>query len=285
MSEDELSIPVPELSDNPAPRKRIHARVRWLLLLLHIVVLFLAIFLAPNGYAFQLGASTGPILVFGSMGLWAVLFLAQTRRGLLSYCLLALLQVGIIASVALHYRAEDRVLREVMSDYDRQEQAWAASMNEFSMEPLYRMLNGERPVTFEELEKINALAKGGQAHLLKLRSETEQWKEQAISRVSKISARGALDVRRGMETRQAEEDDLMHALQAMYSEDEQLAEFLIQREEHYRVKDGVFEFESAKDNQTFDDRVASIAKLNEKLGTLVQNAKQKTEQLRRDDRR
>lgn len=283
MSDDEFQPSVSEPRDEPVTPARPGIGLRFLLLVLQIVALGLAVFLVPSGYAFQLGAYTGWAVIFGSIGLWVMLFVAKTTRGLLIFCLLAMLQAGFVALVALQFQAEDRISREVEDDANRQKQRWADGMAEFSMEPLYQMLNGERPVTLKELKKMNVLAEGGQAELLKLGSETQQWEAQAFDRISKVSHKGALEFRRGIASRQAEEDEIFITLQAIYKQDEQLTEFLIQREGHYHVTKGVFDFDSAQDSEVFRDLVANITQSNEKLSTSVQKSKEKTEQLMRPE--
>jgi hypothetical protein len=285
MSDDELQQAVPELRDEPVVPARPSLVPRFLLLALHIVALCLALSLAPSGYAFQLGAYTGTIVIFGCIGLWVMLFVSKTTRGLLLFCLLAVVQVGFVAVVALQFQAEERIGREVEADANRQKQAWADQMAEFSLAPLYQMLNGEQPVTLEELKKTNAIAKGGEAELLKIKSESEQWEAQAFERFSKISYKGALEFRRGLESRQAEEDELLSTLQAIYLEAEQLTEFLIQREGHYHVKKGTFEFESARDSEMFNDLIANLTHSNEKLDRSLQKTKEKTEQLMQSEKK
>jgi hypothetical protein len=219
----------------------------------------------PGGYYFRLGYYFGLFMILGCMVLWTMLCFATTTRNLLIFCVLALAHAGFFAVVALRYQAEDRVLRAVAADSERQRRAWSAKVASFNMNPLYEMFGGERPVNPEELKEMNARARDGQAALLAVQSEMNQWEEQAVSRISKVSSQGAVDFRRGVESRRSEGEEVLGTIQSLFTEDEQLTQFLIQRQRHYRVARGVFEFDSAQDAQFFNDRIASITHLREKL--------------------
>src|SRR6266446_4753693 len=101
----------------PAPDFRGRWWIRIALFMLHIAILVAAMSLTPPGYFFELGAFTGSILLFSSILLWWLLCSAKTRRGILLYCILALVQAGFMALVGLHFRGEDRALQSIMMLY------------------------------------------------------------------------------------------------------------------------------------------------------------------------
>src|SRR6516164_1723708 len=90
--------------------------------------------------------------------------------------------------------------------------------------------------------------------LLELVSEEKQWEEQGFNRIAKVTARGARDFRRGVESRRSDEEEMLKRTQALYSEDDQLTEFLIRLYGHYRVvheQKSAFVFDSTQDAQSF----------------------------------
>src|SRR3979490_1743483 len=101
-----------------APQPNFQGRwwIRVALLVLHIVIVGAATSLTPGEHAFELGALTGPALLLSTIFLWVLLFCAKTRRGILLFCSLLLIQAGSVALVGLNFRAEDRVLRQVMEE-------------------------------------------------------------------------------------------------------------------------------------------------------------------------
>jgi hypothetical protein len=274
--EDQSSAGIPPSTETSSSQPG--AGLRWLLLALHLAVLSLAFVSMPSDHGFQFGYYFGTIFLISTVVLWTMLYFARSTRNLLAFCLLALVQGGLIAALGLHYQAENRVLREVVADSDRQKQAWAGKMAPFSMDPLYQMLSGEEPWTLDKLKEMNAHAKGGQETLLELQVAMNGWEEQAISRISKTSSQAASDFRKGLESRKSEEDGVMKTLQALLSQDEQLTGFLIQQQGHYQVNKGVLEFDSAQDAESFNEHVGNITQLRQKLDALVQKEQEITDQ-------
>src|SRR5260370_23089779 len=84
------------------------ARIRIVLLVLHIAVLAAAIALTPAGYFFELGYYVGSVLLFGSLLLWFLLYSVRSRRGILAFCALAVAQAGFIAFIAMRVPRENR---------------------------------------------------------------------------------------------------------------------------------------------------------------------------------
>jgi hypothetical protein len=191
---------------------------------------------------------------------------SQYHARILIFCVLVSAQAGLMVFAAIRYQTEDKVVREVVAGADQLKKQWAAKMAQYDMDPLYEMMNGSRPVTLQELNEMNAHAKGGQAALLELVSEEKQWEEQGFNRIAKVTARGARDFRRGVESRRFDEEEMLKPTQALYSEDEQLTEFLIRLYGHYRVvhEKSAFVFDSNQDAQSFNELREKVTSLYEK---------------------
>jgi hypothetical protein len=281
MTEEEKQAPIsiPDLDQAAAKPSRPGAGIRWMLFLAQMAVMFLAFMQVPGSHAFELGYSLGWFMILSCIVLWTLLCFADTTRHLLFFCLLALGQAGFFEVIALRYQAEDRVLREVEADTERQKQVWGAQMAPYSMDALNEMLDGQRPWTLEGLNEINARAKGAQAELRQLEAESKQWEEKMVERIAKVSSQGARDFRRGADSRRAEGEEIFKTLGDLYRQDEQLTGFLIGRQGHYRVRKQSFDFDSDQDAQTFNHRIAEIRELREKLGAELQKAEETTKKL------
>lgn len=68
--------------------------IRILLLILHIAVLVVLMSLTPAGYQMQLGYDTGAVIFLGTVFMWFLLIFTRTRRLVLLFCILLLLQSG-----------------------------------------------------------------------------------------------------------------------------------------------------------------------------------------------
>src|SRR5262249_55451074 len=139
--------------------------IRVALFVLHIVVLVAAMSLTPSGYFFQLGHYTGTILLLSSILLWGLLFSSKTGRGILLYCILALVQAGAMALVGLHFQDEDRVLQSVMSELAAKQTQWASQMEPLRMDPLFEMTSGKRQLTVEELRELQIRSRAAKQKL------------------------------------------------------------------------------------------------------------------------
>src|SRR6266446_4531735 len=142
----------------PAPDFRGRWWIRIALFMLHIAILVAAMSLTPPGYFFELGAFTGSILLFSSILLWWLLCSAKTRRGILLYCILALVQAGFMALVGLHFQAEDTALRPILSEFAMKRIEWASQMEQFRMDTLFEMTSGKRQLSVEELRELQTRA-------------------------------------------------------------------------------------------------------------------------------
>jgi len=110
-------------------------------------------------------------------------------------------------------------------------------------------------------------------------SEEKQWEEQGFNRIAKVTARGARDFRRGVESRRSDEEEMLKQTQALYSEDDQLTEFLIRLYGHYRVvheQKSAFVFDSTQDAQSFNE---NDRELREKVTSLYEKEQERIRQV------
>jgi hypothetical protein len=89
--------------------------VRILLFVGHLALLAAALSLTPDHHSVRLGATTGVVIFPGMVFLWGLLWFARTRGLALLFCSLVLAQAGIIALVAMHFRASARLLQEIQA--------------------------------------------------------------------------------------------------------------------------------------------------------------------------
>jgi hypothetical protein len=74
---------------------------------------------------------------------------------------------------------------------------------------------------------------------------------------------------------------MLKQTQALYSEDDQLTEFLIRLYGHYRVVHGksAFVFDSNQDAQSFNEMTANINELREKVTSLYEKEQERIRQV------
>lgn len=97
----------------------------------YLSLLVAAVSLTPSDYAFQLGATIGTVIFFGTVALWILLWFARTRGLVLLFCSLVLAQTSITALVGLKFRNDDRVAREIEAEAAQRWQQSEAQMESF----------------------------------------------------------------------------------------------------------------------------------------------------------
>jgi len=255
----------------PSPGFRGRWWTRAVLFVLHIVILAAAISLTPSDYDFRLGYYTGSILVFSSIFLWWLLFSAKTRRGICLYCILALVQAAFMAFVGLHFQAEDRLLRAIMSEFAKKRIEWASQMDQFSMDPLFEMTSGKRQVTIKELRELQTRARAAKGKLTEIQAEYMRAIAEADTSIRAVSSGAARDFRSGVESTQSESDETMKLTQDYFTQIEQLTGFLIGRQGRYSQTTNGLVFKSDEDAQVFNKQVETIAQLQEQLKSRQQS--------------
>ena len=162
-------------------KKRPGIGLRILLVVPQIVALLGALSLCAAGYAFDFRATFGPLVVLLWLVSWGALWTAHTMRGIPIFCVLVSAQAGPMAFAAIRYQAEDKLVREVVAGAEERKKQWAAKMAQYDTDLLHEMMNGSRPVALQELNEMNAPAKGGQAALRELVSAEKQRESKGLT--------------------------------------------------------------------------------------------------------
>ncbi len=255
------------------------ARIRIVLLVLHIAVLAAAIALTPAGYFFELGYYVGSVLLFGSLLLWFLLYSVRTRRGILAFCALAVAQAGFIAFIAMRFRSENRAIELIMAEAMQRRKEWETQMRPFSMDPLFEMSSGKRQLSSEELHELLTRARAAETKANELESAAIRWIAETEIRLAAVSPGGARDFRAGVDSSQPESNKIMKLTRDYFTEIERLTEFLIERQRRYRVTSQGLVFDRAEDAKAFNEKIDAVARLQEQLNDCNRKAEEALRQL------
>lgn len=256
------------LGGAPGPNVRVPWWTRIALFILHILAVFGAASLTPEGYFFQLGEDTGALLIFGSIPIWWLLFSAKTRRGILLFCVFVLAQVGVVALVGMHFRAEDRLLKPISDELSAKRREWAAEMEPFRMDALFEMTSGKRELSSTELQELQSRAKNGQIRLGEVESDMVRTRADAERRMATVTSRAAHNFHLGVESTRQLYDEEIKTTRDYLANSEQLAGFLFNRRGQYAQTSSGLIFKKDEDQQSFDDQLHSIAILQDHLSSL-----------------
>jgi len=243
--------------------------IRIALFVLHIAVLGAGFLFTPAQYAFDFGYSYGSVLVLSSIFLWCLLIVAQTRRGIFVFCGLVLVQAGLVALVGLQFRAEDRVLQSIGEGITIKRSEWASQLQQFRMDPLSEMTLGKRKLSITQLQELKVRARDGKAQVDIVEADVIRSRAEMERRISAVSARAADNFRRGVESSRPLYAKEMELTRDYFTECEQLAGFLIDREGQYSQTPKGLRFKKAEDVQRFNDQINAIALLQKQLASLV----------------
>jgi hypothetical protein len=239
--------------------------IRVALLVLHIAIVGAAMSLTPGEHAFEFGALAGSVLLLSTIFLWVLLFCAQTRRGILLFCSLSLIQAGFVALVGLNFRAEDRVLRQVMEELDLKKREWASQMKPFRLDALFEMTSGKRQLNKRQLQEFQSRAQDGKAKVGELEADIQRSTADAGRRIAAVSSRAARNFRLGVESTRPIVEEQLRVMKDYFTESEQLAGFLIDRYGEYAQTSQGLKFKRNEDAQSFSNRLKAIARLQEQL--------------------
>lgn len=248
-------------------------RGRWIvrigLLILQIVAVFAAASLTPDGYYVQLGAYTGGVILFGSILLWCLLFATKTRLGIFLFCCLALGQAGFVALVGLQLRAEGRVSQSVGEEIAMKRREWASQLDLSRMDPLFEVTSGKRKLSIAQLQELKIQARDGKAQVDRVESDVIRTRAEAERRLASVSARAAQNFRLGVESVRQLYEQEMESTKDYFTECDQLAAFLIDRQGRYsQTKEGM-SFTNPEDVQSFNDQIKKISLLQKQLASLA----------------
>jgi hypothetical protein len=246
------------------------------LFFLYTVLLVAALSVTPKRYAFQLGASTGSIIFFGTPVLWFVLFGWNSRSARLAFCALAVAQTGLIALVGWHYRSEDAQLQQVMAEVVQWTGQRAKEMSQFRMEALFDVLSGKRPLRAGELEEFRVRANGG---LRKAQEVASELGALLAREESRMSPKQAADFHRGSESTKPNSEKDIKRVQDYFVEIDKLIGFLIEREHHYRLTSSGIVFDIDADAEAYNAKIDAIANLEKQILSSQQKAEEAWRQL------
>lgn len=108
------------------------------LLVLYLAALVSVLAMTPSGYAYQLGAQTGQVLVSSTPVVLLVLCFATTRKTMLMFCILAVAQISLFGVFVRDLRAQDRALQAVKSEILRRMKAMQAEFMQYRMDRLFK---------------------------------------------------------------------------------------------------------------------------------------------------
>jgi len=218
----------------PQPNFRGRWWIRIALFVVHIVIVLGALFFfLPAQYAYQFGYSYGSILIFGSIFLWGLLFVAQTRRGIFVFCGLVLAQAALFVLVGLQFQASDRAWQslrpELEKDVTAKRAEWAKMAEPYRMDALFDMTSGRRELSLTELQELQRRARDGRKKFGELRSDMERFTADQERRIAAVDSQAAREFRLGVESTRQVSDEQMKLIQDSLTEREQLVVFLIDR--------------------------------------------------------
>jgi hypothetical protein len=269
-----MQSPNPEITEEGAFGAPVQStfRVPWwiriALFILHIVTVFGAASLTPEGYFFELGEYTGTLLIFGSIPLWWLLFSAKTRRGIFLFCVFVLAQAGMVALVGLHFRAEDRMLQPIVAEISAKRREWVGAMEPFRMDALFEMTSGKRELSLTELQELQSRARDGGTKLGELKSDIERFTADQERRLAAVDSRAARDFHLGVESSRQVSDEQMKLLQESLTKSEQLVVFLIDRYGQYAQTSKGLKFKKYEDALDFNNQLNAIASSQERLASI-----------------
>lgn len=224
--------------------------------------------LTPEGYYFQLGEYTFGVVIFSSVLLWLLLFLAKTHRGIVLFCSLVLGQAGFVALVGLHLRAEDRVSRPIVEEIAMRRREWASQLDLSRIDPLFEMTSGKRKLGITELKELQTRARAGKTQVGIVESDVIRTRTEAERRLASVSAQAARDFRLGVESTRQRYEEEMGLTRDYFTGCEQLAGFLIDRQGQYSQTSEGLRFKKAEDVQSFNDQIKAISLLQKEIASL-----------------
>jgi len=237
--------------------------IRGLLAIGHLVLLIAAASLTPSGYFVQLGASVGFLHFVGTPCLWFLLWHAKTRKIVLLFCGLVAAQTGITALVALHYRAVDGVVKEVMAEAIQRQEQFQAEFAKFHIEQVFQMLTPGNEHRVEELPGLLEKIRGAEARLQEIQAEQQVWTQAAVKRVEAVSRQTGEEFRRGTEDEDSKK--ISEVMSNYLSSIEKLVVFLLDTRDAYRFTKTGIAFDRPQDADTYDKMLGSLATMEKQI--------------------
>jgi hypothetical protein len=242
--------------------RRWWARISLLVLYLAALVSILA--MTPSGYAYQLGAQTGQVLVSSTPVLLLALCFATTRKTILIFCILAVAQISFFGVFVRDFRAQDRVLQAVNSEILRRVKTMQSELVQYRMDRLFEILAGTKLPERDELIELKARAENGRTKLSKAAQDLNQWRDEAYNRIAKVSRKEAEAFQKGWQDSQKEPttERLSHDY---FTEIENLIDLLIGNYGRFKITSSGMIFESSQHAERYNELLAKIESLAQAL--------------------
>lgn len=239
--------------------------IRALLFIAHLALLVAAASLTPAGYFFQLGAVTGSVIVVGTLFLWLLLWFATQRRTVLLFCVLVLAQTGFTAFVAMHFRAEDRVVREIVAEKAQRQNAWETQMANLHLDRVFEMLTPGNEFHPEELPGLLEHARAANVTDREQWAQMEAWANEAEKRLAAVNLRAAADFRQGFENVRARNERVQELNREYSTGIERLVTLLIDKQGHYHFTQTGPAFDRQQDADAYNQVLHSLNAMKEEF--------------------
>jgi hypothetical protein len=260
----QYALPAPA---QPASATWFDISIRLVLCLGHIAILAVLLAMTPPEFAFHLGKSSGPILIFGTVFLWSLVWFVRSPLALGSFAALVLLQAGAVGIHVKQFRAESTLLTEIAKetiDLSRQVETKLAS---YRLNEVFAMLRPGNSFSTSELEPMRQRAREARRALEAFYTGHDNLIQNQALKIEKISRTTADDFRKGVES---ERTTVGKARQLELHYCQRIADLLtllIDRRGTYRMGPKQLLFESAGDvesyNNILDDLIATEKQLGE----------------------
>lgn len=256
-----------ECAARPASRTWGAWWIRVLLFIAHLALLLAVASLTPADYFFQLGAVTGSVILVGTLFLWLLLGFARQRRTVLLFCGLVLAQTGFAVFVAMQFRAEDRVVREIVAEKAQRQKSWETQMANLHLDRVFEMLTPENEFHPEELPGLLEQARAANFIDREQWVQTEAWANEAEKRLAAVNLRAAADFRRGFESTRARNERIQELNRDYSTGVEKLLTLLIDRQGHYHFTRTGPAFDRQQDANAYNQVFQSLNTMKEEINT------------------
>ena len=157
------------------------------------------------------------------------------------------------------------MLRQVVEELDVKKREWASRMEPFRMDALFEITSGKRQLSTRQLQEFQTRAQEGRAKVDELGADIIRLTADAERRIAAVSSRSARNFRLGVESTRPVVEEQQRLMKDYFTENEQLAGFLIDRYGEYAQTSQGLKFKRNEDAQYFDNRLKAIARLQEQF--------------------
>jgi hypothetical protein len=248
--------------------------IRVLLFIAHLALLVAAASLTPANYAFQLGALMGSVMLFGTLFLWVLLWYARQRRTVLLFCALVLAQTGVIAFVAMQFRAEDRLVREIGAEAAQRQDTWKTQMAKFHLDRVFEMLTPGNEFHPEELPGLLEQVRSATVIDREQWTQMQAWASDAEKRLAAVNLSSAAEFRRGFESTRARNERVQELDREYFTGIEELVTLLIDKQARYHSTQAGPAFDRQQDADAYNQVLKSLNAAKEKINAELRSNSQ-----------